>query len=51
MDIITSARIPEDLHERLRKEAYEKKISQNDIIIMALSAYFGIEDTLKQAKK
>lgn len=38
--IRTTAYLPEDLYEQLRKEAYETKTSQAEIIEKALKVYF-----------
>jgi predicted DNA-binding protein len=48
LEITTSVRLPEELHEKLRKESYEKKLSQNEIFILALERYF---DKISEMKK
>ena len=40
MPITTNFVITAELHEKLRKESYEKKISQGEIIRKALELYF-----------
>lgn len=38
-----TVRLPEHLYEQLRREAFEKHVSQASIIIEALTAHFGPE--------
>ena len=39
MPTTTTFVIPDELYEKLRKEAYEKKLSQGEIIRQALEQY------------
>lgn len=38
--ILTTIRLPVPLHERLRREAYETRLSQAEIVRLALEEYF-----------
>lgn len=40
--VTLSVRLPGFIYEILRKEAFDKRISQNDLIIAALNGYLGV---------
>jgi metal-responsive CopG/Arc/MetJ family transcriptional regulator len=46
--IRTTTYLPEDLYEQLRKEAYETKTSQAEIIEKALKEYFDKSEKNKR---
>ena len=51
MTIQTTIRIEEELHERLRQEAFKKKISINKEIILRLSDHDNMIKEIKRLVK
>lgn len=46
----TTIRLPKELYERLRREAFEKRISQASIVTEALSRRYGIAQDAKEGQ-